>query len=285
MTSQIRKIAEQLATRRLASTLGPDALRDSPHGYTYDPRDNLIYTVSEDDFWSDLEAGAGGELIETASAPPKFCAAYSSAALAVNTFGPFRHRPEQLALLGDADFQEFQFQVLLQTGAPGAAANLDAVAQSANGAICIESAFLETLNEKDARFSPAFAAAIEQVAEESWAAVYRSLVRTPRQFQHLDAAQLVRDYLGIRGALAPTLDRLTLLYLYWEPSDADQVPAFVEHRAEVNAFAEAVSGSAVRFVATSYPSLWSEWQRAESWPDAQEHVRLLTERYGFALGS
>jgi hypothetical protein len=285
MISQTRKTAEHLAIRRLASNLGPDAMRESPHGYTYDPRDNLIYTVSEDDFWNDLESGSGGELIETASAPPKFCAAYSSAALAVNTFGPFRHRPEQLTLLGESDFQDFQFQKLLPTGAPGPAPNLYAIAIKAQGAICIASTFLETLAEKDARFAPAYSTIVEQLAEDSWAAMYRSLVASPRQFQHLDAGKLVRDYLGMRSALAPTTEPLTLLYVYWEPADADRVTAFTEHRAEVNAFAEAVSGSDIRFAATSYPALWSEWAQSNSWPDAQEHVRLLNERYGFPLGS
>jgi hypothetical protein len=283
MTSHTRKTAELIAARRLAATVAFDAMRESPPGYTYDPRDNLIYTVSEDDFWSDLAAGNGGELIETPSAPPKFCAAFSSAALAVNTFGPFRHRPEQLSLLGESGFQEFQFQKQLPTGLQGTPPHLDAFAIGAGGTICIESKFLETLSDKDARFAPAYAAAIEQMAEEPWAAMYRRLIAAPRHFQRLDAAQLVKQYLGMRNTLSPEAAPITLLYLYWEPEDADRVTEFRLHRAEITEFSEAVSGALIRFVATSYPSLWSEWERSGSWPDAGEHVRLLDQRYRFPL--
>jgi len=283
MTSQIRRTAEQLATRRLAANLGPDALRDSPPGYTYDPRDNLIYTVSEDDFWSDLEDGAGGQLIESASAPPKFCAACSSAALAVNTFGPFRHRPEHLSLLGMSGFQEFQFEKQLPTGLQGTPPHLDAFAVAGGHVVCIESKFLEPLAEQDARFPAAYAAAVEQLAEEPWAVMYRSLIAAPRRFHRLDAAQLVRHYLGMRNSLSAVFEQVTLCYLYWEPSDAHRIPEFLAHRAEVAAFAEAVSGSSVSFTALTYPSLWAEWERTASWPDAAEHVGLLRQRYQFPL--
>jgi hypothetical protein len=283
MTSQIRRTAEQIATRRLATNLAPDAMRDSPPGYTHDPRDNLIYTVSEDDFWSDLEAGAGGHLIETASAPPKFCASASSAALAVNTFGPFRHRPEQLSLLGETGFQEFEFEKQLPTGLQGAPPHLDAFAVAADRVIGIESKFLEPLTEKDARFPAAYAQAVEHLAEAPWAAMFQSLIDAPRRFHHLDAAQLVRHYLGMRNSLSASHRQVTLLYLYWEPADAEGVPEFVAHRAEVAAFAEAVSGSSVTFTALTYPSLWAEWARSDAWPEAAEHVRLLRQRYDFAL--
>jgi hypothetical protein len=283
MASQTRKTAEQIAARRLAANLAPDAMRESPPGYTHDPRDNLIYTVSEDDFWSDLTAAHSAELIETPSAPPKFCAAYSSSALAVNTFGPFRHRPEYLSLLGQSDFQEFRFEIELSIGLQGAPPHLDAIATGPSGTVCIESKFLETLSEKDARFPPAYEAAIEQLAEEPWAAMYRTLIATPRHFQRLDAVPLVKHYLGMRNVLAPGGATLVLLYLYWEPEDADRVPEFRAHRAEVEAFGEAVSGTSVRFAAMSYPALWSEWQQASSWADAVEHVNLLNQRYRFPL--
>jgi hypothetical protein len=283
MTSQIRRTAEQIATRRLVTNLAPDAMRDSPPGFTHDPRDNLIYTVSEDDFWSDLEAGAGGHLIETASAPPKFCAAASSAALAVNTFGPFRHRPECLSLLGETDFQAFEFEKQLPTGLQGTPPHLDAFAVAGDRVVCIESKFLEPLTEKDARFPAAYADAVEQLAEAPWAAMFRSLLEAPRRFHHLDAAQLVRHYLGMRNSLSAAFPQVTLLYLYWEPSDAARVPEFIAHRDEVAAFSEAVCGSSVDFTALTYPSLWAEWTHSEPWPEAAEHVRLLLQRYDFAL--
>jgi hypothetical protein len=74
----------------------------------------------------------------------------------------------------------------------------------------------------------------------------------------------------------------TLIYLFWEPSNAGAYPFFAEHRAEVGRFAASIDGGGPKFVAMSYPELWESWD-APSMPQwLRAHVELLRMRYGVA---
>ena len=63
-------------------------------------RYNLIEGVKAEDFAEDLACAAGNELVSQDGKPEKFCAAHSSSALVVNSFGPFRNHPERLSWAG-----------------------------------------------------------------------------------------------------------------------------------------------------------------------------------------
>ena len=63
-------------------------------GYTSLPRENLVPDIDWGPIQIDLQRGDGGELRQ------KFNAVHSSAALAVNSFGPFKSHPERLLLFG-----------------------------------------------------------------------------------------------------------------------------------------------------------------------------------------
>ncbi len=71
-----------------------------------------------------------------------------------------------------------------------------------------------------------------------------------------------------------------LLYLYWEPANANFLLAFQEYRDQVSAFARQVSGSVVHFHGMSYRELWARW---ESIPGIVGHVRNLRARYDFSI--
>ena len=62
----------------------------------------------------------------------------------------------------------------------------------------------------------------------------------PRAYAWLDAAQLVKHAFGLAHTFFT--QPVTLLYLYWEPSNATEFPMFGEHRAEIARFAAAVEG-------------------------------------------
>ena len=49
---------------------------------------------------------------------------------------------------------------------------------------------------------------------------------------------------------------VTLLYLFWEPANAEASPVFAAHRAEISEFAARMTGSSPTFEAMSYPELW-----------------------------
>jgi hypothetical protein len=109
MAMSLRKAAERAAAVRLAN-LNPSAFRAQPGNYTATPRENLIATVREDDFWDDLSLGSGSELYDRNGVPAKFCAAHSSSALAVNCFGPFKRFPERLRMSEIGHFRDFGFE-------------------------------------------------------------------------------------------------------------------------------------------------------------------------------
>jgi hypothetical protein len=143
--------------------------RESHEGYTRRPEQKLISGVEKKDFWSDLGSDVGNELIDGARDPAKFCAVLSSSALAVNTFGPFRHRPQNLGVVGYKGFSEAQFEKPLPTGLRGTDPHLDFFAAGPAQIVCIESKFLEPSWPKVAKFADSYEGAIESLAESMWA--------------------------------------------------------------------------------------------------------------------
>jgi hypothetical protein len=149
--------------------------------------------------------------------------------------------------------------------------------------VCVESKFLETLWPKKAKFADSYERAIKSLAEPEWAAVYRELKANLRRFGFLDAAQLVKHYLGMRNTLGNGNARQALLYVYWEPDNADEIEAYRRHREEVEYFTDAVSGGQIEFAARSYRQLWSEWRETSTWDGMATHLSHLEKRYSFSI--
>jgi hypothetical protein len=281
--NSVRVRAEKKAAERLEALRDRAIFRDTPEGYTRRPEQNLISGVEEKDFWLDLGAGAGNELVDGTRDPAKFCAAFSSSALAVNAFGPFRHRPQNLDVVGYKGFSEAQFEKPLPTGLRGTDPHLDFYAAGLAQIMCIESKFLEPLWPKTAKFADSYEGAIKSLAEPMWEAVYKELKANPRLFKFLDAAQLVKHYLGMRNTLGNVNAEQALLYVYWEPANAGDIEEFCRHRDEVRRLTEAVSGGQIKFVARSYRQLWDEWRDTSSWTGMAVHLSNLEQRYSFSI--
>ena len=96
------------------------------------------------------------------------------------------------------------------------------------------------------------------------------LRKSPKTYRWLDVAQLIKHAFG----LAYTFPNrpVTLLYLYWEPSNPDMFPMFDEHRREIARFAEAIAGDGPKFVSMSYPELWQRWQAVTEFEWLKIHV-------------
>lgn len=94
----------------------------------------------------------------------------------------------------------------------------------------------------------------------------------------------MKHYLGLKRSLA-RLGRShgTLLYLFWEPSDAADWPPFARHREEIAIFSEQLADPEVALEALSYSELWSAWERLGD-GDLTTHVAELRSRYGVNLG-
>ena len=255
--------------------------------------DNLIDGVTRTDCGPDLDRGAGSETRDRhhksgATSPAKFCAPYSSSALAVNTFGPFRHHPNLLRLDGKTGFQSAQFEYPCTNGLRTQhLPHFDLFADSPAGVIAVEAKFLEPLGDKKVEFKPQYDGPFEGasdrriVAEEPWRETFRALKSGALRYQHLDAAQLMKHYLGliVKFELRPR----TLRYLFWEPENAADVPEFVLHRAETEDFARRVSDCASRFAFGTYTELWQDWEQNSTWPGMPTHLARLRARYAFML--
>jgi hypothetical protein len=79
----------------------------------------------------------------------------------------------------------------------------------------------------------------------------------------------------------PKRPPLVLVYLFWEPRNADNFEVFARHRSEVEHFASLVRGDeSFKFLALSYIEHWAELDRADS---ATEWLPTLRDRYDVAI--
>ena len=250
----------------------PKAALDNK-GYVSEAIQNLIEGVHLNDFEADLRQGDGNEL------EGKFRAAHSSSALAVNTFAPFKTKPTDLWLPGAGGFARLDFERKCPHGLLGRRSpNLDVLAEGPNGVVAIESKCLEPLTSHKAEFAPAYDSEIrDQRRQTAWFREMHRLVENPRSYHLLDAAQLVKHSFGIAYTFPD--QPVTLLYLFWEPSNSDAFPVFAEHRAEVGRFAASIAGGGPKFVAMSYPELWELWVSHSEPEWLPIHVSHLRARY------
>ncbi len=248
-------------------------------GYVPNPQDNLISGVSMRDFEADLLEGDGNEL------RMKFCAIHSSAALAVNTFAFFKSFPTAFWLWGLQGLEELKFErkfsIFDEQSEHKSKANLDVFIKRNSDFIAVESKLLEYFSAKEAKFKPAYTEKNLSLAEPCWIDVMKKSRELGRQ--NLDVAQLVKHYFGLRRfqvtqQIQPK--NITLLYLYWEPINADDHPICKRHRKEIDALREAVKSSEIIFKSMSYRELWGEWNHSDF---LQTHVENLKKRYAVEL--
>lgn len=224
---------------------------------------------------------AGGNEIESG----KLDSPESSAALAVNAFGWFIERPDDLPPfpgLADLGWPAMRVDVERQMRFPwrgGRHPWLDAAVETSSHVIGIESKRFEPFRDaKTVNLSHAYDRDVWGDRMMPFIAMRDRLRAGDGGYRHLDAAQLVKHACGLvtegrRLGKAPVL-----LYLYAEPSSRGATPipadAIERHRAEIADFASAVADAEVRFTACS----WRRW--LAGWTDdTREHADALTERF------
>jgi hypothetical protein len=246
-------------------------------GYVSDARQNLIEGVRLEDFEEEFRQADGNEL------EGKFRAVYSSSALVVNTFAPFKANATALPLGEFSGFASLHFERKCPHGLIGRRSpNLDVLVDGPNGVVAVESKCLEPLRSHKAEFAPAYEAEIkDQRRRSEWFQEMRRLAEKPRMYRWLDAAQLVKHAFGLAYTFPD--QHATLLYLFWEPANPEAYPSFAEHRAEVAQFAASIKGERPDFVAMSYPELWKLWDTCPTPEWLPAHVGRLRARYGVVL--
>lgn len=244
-------------------------------GYVADWHSNLLPGINAALIEIDFRAGKGSEL------DSKFSAAHSSAALAVNVFGPFRDGSEVLSVPGIGDLSVQQFERTFSTGlAARIPPHLDVSGIGPRGVVAIESKCLEYFTPKAAVFAPAYQQ-LDNCRSTPWFVEMERLRDSPNEYETLDAAQLIKHAFGLINSAGPDS---TLLYIFWEPSDAAHHRLFQRHRDEIEQFALRIGGGGPDFRAMSYPELWAAWSQSSS-ARLRDHAQRLFLRYGGSLGS
>jgi Restriction Endonuclease associating with ARP len=280
----VKRRAEGALEERLRS-LGVELDRD---GRAAELREVVVSTVDDvmlQRALGDLREGSGGELTATGHRRPKFHSAFSSCALAVNVFGPWRLDPSDLPLDDASGYTDLRFEaqrpIFPSRATPP---NLDVLVESGSQVVAIESKATEYLvgNER-ASFAERYRDAVDELGHESWRNVYELLTRTPEHYRFLNADQLVTHYLGLKRDARDGARRVTLIYAYWEPSDSDLLDPFAEHRREIEDLVRRVDDPRVRFRALGYRDLWRRWQQGP--PQLADHAKRLDERYGISVAA
>lgn len=260
----------KLAIRQRYNEISADKL--DARGYAASAERNLVPGVRLEDIQADFAQGSGNEL------EGKFRAAHSSSALAANTFGPWRKNPQLLSLLGETGFTLLQFEKQCPTGLGGIPPNLDFLVAGDDVVIGAESKFLEILTPKQPKFAASYKPENLPQLEPCWARLIDDLKAGPEQY--LDAAQLVRHYLGLRNQPEFKGKKIVLFYVFWEPENWSDFPEYRQHRAELAAFQAKIQDSEVSFAWMSYPQLWSQWESQGLSPN---HIREIRMRYLLAI--
>ncbi len=248
------------------SGLPPDP--DGPEGYVRHAWENLVRGVTPEMIQADYCGGSGQEWLV------KIRAIHSSAALTANTFGRWKTDSTKLKFLGLSGFRPPRLEAQCKTGLRGTPPNLDVLLRSPDTVIGIESKLLEPLTPTKAHFSRSYSRGRLPLCEEPWWNLLEKVRDGPPA--HLDAAQLIKHYLGLRKQFL-TCKKVFLVYLFWKPLNAASIGEYAQHAEDLVIFQNAVSkSSAVQFIPLDYLKLWDSWSEDH---DLAEHASLLRQRY------
>jgi hypothetical protein len=307
----VQERAQEALTERLSEILS--ALPDEPTRPGLDPRGYLtdgdtgqvpfvaadvrrlarfgtVATISSSELargLTQLAGGVGSELSASAAKRPKFLAAYSSSALALNIFGPFLDG--RTLVLGGQALQKPKLEAILKIGVKCGRPNLDLLSRNDNAVVAVESKCTEQLKPKTRVAATDFATLQQRPDGDPYAPrtrtlaagpgaveLYELLAADPCAFRHVDATQLLKHYLGLRNTHGT--NACTLLYLYWEPENAADLEVCGAHAEEVERVGAYLTDRSVTFKALTTTALWESWIADEN-PFLARHAGALQRRY------
>lgn len=206
----------------------------------------------------------------------------SGIALAINSFAQWRDRPHQLPIAGETGFTDLRFDARCPTGVRGTPPHLDLIAARGSRLVAVTSRGCDYLAKRQTRLAAAYDTVNLPAALKPWGRLLDAAREDRGRFMHLDPGSLVKFALGLGRTF--TGFSLKLMYLYAEPTDADDYLAFARHRDELAIVNDMVSDSAVSFHPTRATNLWDDWQEAFGDPQLRGFVAQLRRRYDVAIG-
>ena len=228
-----------------------------------------------------LRAAGGNEVASGKLAHPE-----SSAALAVNTFGWFVERPSLFPPLPGCEQAETAERVEVEYCARfpwsgGRHPWLDAAVFTNTHLIGVESKRYEPFRDtKSVSLSPSYDRPVWGEKMGRYSAVRDALRSGELKFEHLDAAQLVKHAYGLVTE-GRRLGKLPVLfYLFAEPTErvGKTIPTgdLARHRAEIAAFADAVTGDEVTVLSASYLEWLDTWRGST---EVKDHAIALRRNF------
>lgn len=208
----------------------------------------------------------------------RLCSPDCAAALAVNSFLPWRDATDQLPLAGWIGFDAVQFDVRCPTGLRGTPPHLDLLALRVEVAVAVTVRCIEYLSRRKTGVAPSYDRLLAATPGLGpWREQLARLRDEPRRYRHVDLGALVKFAVAL-GRTFP--ERLTaLLYLFWEPLDADRFEEFGRHRQELAELQEALKDGRVTFTAISFDTMWRDWAHRDAPAWLAGHVGRLRARY------
>jgi hypothetical protein len=228
-------------------------------------------------------AKAGGKEMESG----KLSSPESSAALAVNCFGFFIERPQQLPPLigleaaGVPELVDVEFCARFPWSG-GRHPWLDAVVQTRTMLIGIESKRFEPFRDaKSVKLSDAYERPVWGENMKRYERMRDRLRSGEERFVHLDAAQLVKHAFGLVTEGVRRNRIPVLFYLFAEPAEknghAIAPDDLARHRNETIRFGVAVAGDQVAFHFASYREWLETWRRLHS--NIMTHGQAIMESF------
>ena len=207
---------------------------------------------------------------------------HSSMALVINSFFPWQKDIDRLPLGTQLGFNAIQFDVRCPTGLRGTPPHLDLMALRDDHVVAATVRAVEYLKRKKSSISATYDRTLADVQGlEPWCTHLEAWRAGRVLYEHVDLAALVK-YVTALGRTFPDRSS-TLLYLYWEPQDAESYDEFHRHRQELAALSAAVEGARVNIATQSFDRLWQSWldRGGPDWLPA--HVERLRSRYAVSL--
>lgn len=192
---------------------------------------------------------------------------------------PWLETPGQLSLAGLTGFETVRLEDKLPIRHGGGTANLDLGAHGPNLMVGVESKLTETLapHEPVSWRRPYLSEQMGELLGGGWAQLFEQSLAGQWQPRHLGLEQLLKHALAINSHAHAR--QAHLLYLYWEPENADQILELVAHRHEVQQLTERVGDATPRLHTLTYRQLLDQWSQQADPAWLAKHVAQLRERY------
>ncbi len=232
-----------------------------------------------------LELGAGGELTPTRTGKRRAHAAYSSSAFALNLFGRWLDDEERLSVCGLRAFEpELRLEHKLKIAHGGGTSNLDAFVERDGLVLGVECKLTETLEHHSpvAWKEPYLQPVMVGLLSDEWRSIVEVSLSGSWQPVHLGVEQLIKHALALashhRGA------EQHLLYCFWEPANAVEIPEVLAHRTELAELVDRLGEDArPRLHVRAWKDVLAEWDDLPAPAWLGRHLAELRGRYDVAI--